>query len=108
MKNQKLPKQFTDFVDHYPEIAEAYNRLGTAVHKAGPLDAKTRALVKIAISGSARMEGGFHAHVRKARAIGISWEEIIHVALLTMPTVGFPNCMALLSWIDDVRGKEEG
>jgi alkylhydroperoxidase/carboxymuconolactone decarboxylase family protein YurZ len=107
MKKQPLPKQFEAFVGNYPEIAKAYSLLGTAVHEAGPLDKKTRALIKLAISGSARIEGGFHAHVRKARALGIGWDEITHVALLTMPTIGFPNCMALLSWIEDVREKEE-
>lgn len=107
MKNQKLPKQFEAFVNKYPEIAQAYSNLGTAVHAAGPLDKRTRALIKLAISGSARIEGGFHAHVRKARTLGISWEEITHVALLTMPTIGFPNCMALISWIEDIHEKEQ-
>ncbi len=98
----KPPKRFQAFTKDHPEIAKAYSNLGEAVHNAGPLDDKTRALVKIAISGASRQEGGFHAHVRKARLLGISKEEIQHVALLALPTLGFPSMMMLLSWIDDV------
>ena len=105
MSNQP-PKHFTKFSNDYPDVAKAYNQLGKAVHNAGPLDEKTRALIKIAISGGSKSEGGFHAHVRKARNLGVSYEEIRHVALLSTPTIGFPNMMALMSWIDDVEQKE--
>jgi alkylhydroperoxidase/carboxymuconolactone decarboxylase family protein YurZ len=100
------PKHFTRFGKNYPEVAKAYAELGDAVHNAGPLDEKTRALIKIAISGGSKTQGAFHAHVRKARRLGISYEEIKHVALLSTPTIGFPNMMALMSWIDDVEQKE--
>ncbi|RMF31512.1 MAG: carboxymuconolactone decarboxylase family protein [Bacteroidetes bacterium] len=102
----KPPKRFQQFTEKYPEIAKAYFELGEAVHKAGPLDDRTRALVKIAISGASRQEGGFHAHVRKARMLGISKEEIQHVVLLSLPTLGFPTMMMLLSWVDDVFDKD--
>lgn len=100
------PKHFTKFIKNYPEVAESYSALGDAVHKAGPLDEKTRALIKIAISGGSKTQGAFHAHVRKARKLGISYDEIKHVALLSTPTIGFPNMMALMSWIEDVEKKE--
>lgn len=100
------PKHFTKFTANYPDVAEAYSALGDAVHKSGPLDEKTRALIKIAISGGSKTQGAFHAHVRKARRLGISFDEIKHVALLATPTIGFPNMMALMSWIEDVEKKE--
>ena len=100
------PKHFTKFTKNYPEVAEAYSALGDAVHNAGPLDEKTRALIKIAISGGSKTQGAFHAHVRKARQLGVSYDEIRHVAILSTPTIGFPNMMALMSWIEDVEKKE--
>ena len=106
MKDQ-IPKRFVDFTKKYPAIAKAYYQMGEAVHEAGPLDEKTRALVKCAISGAARLEGGFHSHVRKARDLGISKEEIQHVVLLSLPTIGFPAMMTLMSWVDDVFGKDQ-
>lgn len=102
MPKDIIPKRYTRFLEKYPEIGKAYEAIGTAVHQAGPLDMKTRALIKVAISGGARMEGAFHSHVRKAAKAGASLDEIRHVALLALPTIGFPTMMALLSWIDDI------
>lgn len=101
-----LPKRFVEFTEKYPEVAKAYENLGTAIHKSGPLDEKTRALVKVAISIAAGLEGGAHSHVRKALAAGVKKEELYHVALLAIQTIGFPGAMAGMSWIDDiVKGK---
>lgn len=102
----KLPKRFTDFQKNYPAVAKAYEELGNAVHASGPLSDKERALVKFAISVGARLEGGAHAHARKALAAGVTKNELYHVALLAMQTIGFPSAMAAMSWIDDVvQGK---
>ena len=76
--------------------------MGDAVHKAGSLDDKTRALIKLAISTGARLEGAVHSHVRKAIKAGATKEEMHQVALLSLPTIGLPSMMAALSWIDDI------
>lgn len=98
----KLPKRFVAFTKQYPKVADAYEALGKAVHGAGPLNERERALVKFAISVGARLEGGAHAHARKAIEAGVSKEKLYHVALLAMQTIGFPSAMAATSWIDDV------
>ncbi|MBI5368491.1 MAG: carboxymuconolactone decarboxylase family protein [Planctomycetes bacterium] len=98
----KLPKPFMEFTEKFPAVAAAYEKLGEAVHHAGPLDAKTRALVKLAISTGARLEGAVHSHTRKALAIGCTPEELAHVALLALPTLGLPSMMAARTWIEDV------
>jgi 4-carboxymuconolactone decarboxylase len=100
----KIPKRFLKFGDDYPEVAKAYEAMGDAVHSAGPLDPKTRALVKLGISVGARLEGAVHSHVRKALAAGVTAEELRHVALLSLPTIGLPSMMAAMSWIDDTVG----
>ncbi|HLB00736.1 MAG TPA: carboxymuconolactone decarboxylase family protein [Bacteroidota bacterium] len=102
----KPPKRFQRFQKEYKKVADAYERLGTAVHEAGPLDEKTRALVKLAISTGARLEGAVHAHVRKALDVGLTPEELKQVALLALPTIGLPSMMAALSWIDDILDTE--
>ena len=101
----KPPKRFQAFVKEHPEIADAYDALGKAVHEAGPLNDKTRALVKLGISTGARLEGAVHSHVRKALAAGATPREIRHAVLLALPTIGLPSMMAALSWIDDVLPK---
>jgi len=88
----------------FSEVGNAYEALGNAVHNAGPLDDKTRALIKLAISTGAKMEGAVHSHVRKALKAGVSKEEIRHAVLLSLPTIGLPSMMAALSWADDILG----
>lgn len=103
----KPPKRFLQFKKDYKKIFDAYERLGSAVHEAGPLDDKTRALIKLGISTGARLEGAVHSHVRKALDAGVTPAELRQVALLSLPTIGLPSMMASLSWIDDVIGKKK-
>ena len=98
----QIPKRFQKFTKDYPNVAKAYEVLGEAVHASGPLDEKTRALLKLAISTGARLEGAVHSHTRKALAAGCTSEEMRQVALLSLPTIGLPSMMAALSWIDDI------
>ncbi len=97
----KLPKRYRQFTQAYPSVAAAYEQLGTEVHGAGPLDDKTRALIKLGISVGAWLEGAVHSHVRKALDAGAKPAELRHVALLSLPTIGFPSMMAALSWVDE-------
>lgn len=97
-----IPKKFQEFSKTYPTVAKAYEQIGKAVHGAGPLDEKTRALVKLGISAGARLEGAFHSHVRKALNAGVTAEEIRHAVLLSLPTIGLPSMMAAMTWIDDI------
>ncbi|MDQ3621785.1 MAG: carboxymuconolactone decarboxylase family protein [Verrucomicrobiota bacterium] len=43
-----------------------------------------------------------HSHTRRALEAGASPEEIRHTVLLSITSIGFPNTMAAMSWIDDV------
>lgn len=88
-------------MEKYPEIGSAYKSLGEATAGAGPLDEKTRALARLAIAIGARMEGAVHSHTRKSKEAGAADDEIRHVALLATTTLGFPNMMTALTWIDD-------
>ncbi|MFH1051283.1 MAG: carboxymuconolactone decarboxylase family protein [bacterium] len=98
----KLPKRYQRFHDEFPDVANAYESMGEAVHKAGPLDEKTRALIKLSISTGARLEGAVHSHTRKALKVGCTTEEIRHAVMLALPTLGLPATMAAFSWVDDV------
>lgn len=100
----QVPKRYIKFKEDYPDVLNAYEQMGDAVHKSGPLDDKTRALIKLAISTGARLEGAVHSHARKAVKAGATKEEMLQVALLSLPTIGLPSMMAALSWIDDIIG----
>ena len=102
----QLPKRFEKLHKDYPEVAKAYEELGKAVHSSGPLDNKTRALIKLAISTGAGLEGAVHSHTRKAIELGISKEEIRQTILLALPTIGLPPTMAAIRWVDDIIDKK--
>ena len=90
------------FAELNPSVALAYERLGEACAQAGPLDDKTRELIKLALAVGARLEGGVHSHVRRALDVGASPSEIRHVVTLAVPTLGFPNAAAAFTWIEGV------
>lgn len=85
---------------------QAYESLGKASRDAGPLSPREVALVKLAISLGAGLEGAAHSHCRKAIEAGCTADDLNHVALLTAPTIGFPPMMRAKSWVEDVVAKQ--
>ena len=61
----------------------------------------------------ARLEGAVHSHTRRALEAGATAEEIHHVVLLGVTTLGFPHTVAALTWVEDdlkvgKRGRKHG
>lgn len=103
-----LPAQLSDLAEHYPEIWAAFTRLADACHEhGGPLDEKSRRLAKLGIAIGMRQEGAVHSAVRQAIASGMSADEIRHVALLAVTTLGWPAAHAAFTWIEDVIPRDE-
>lgn len=100
------PKFYEEFMRKYPTVGKKYEELGDAIHELGPLNDRERALVKLAISGSHLYQSAYKAHIRKALAAGLTREEIEHVALMMLPTVGFPAMMACMGMIEEQIKKE--
>jgi 4-carboxymuconolactone decarboxylase len=101
--NKPLPKAVDEFRSKYPKIWQTFNQLGDLCHEAGPLDPKSRCLVKLALSLGAGLEGATHSAVRKARTAGVSADELQHVALLAITTLGFPSAMRGMAWVGDLE-----
>jgi alkylhydroperoxidase/carboxymuconolactone decarboxylase family protein YurZ len=97
-----LPDIYTSFRDRFPVVAEALDALGAATGEAGPLDHKTRRLVKLGIAVGAQADGAVRSNVRKALQAGATADEIRHVVMLAVTTAGFPHAMAGLAWADEV------
>jgi alkylhydroperoxidase/carboxymuconolactone decarboxylase family protein YurZ len=103
--SKKLPDAVNQFRKRHPKVWNAFNELGERCHEAGPLDEKSRRLVKLAMSIGAGLEGATHSAVRNARKAGITPEEIDHVAVLAISTLGFPAATRAMTWFtDDLRG----
>lgn len=101
-KTAKLPAGAGILARRFPEIWESYAALGERCAEAGPLDVRTRHLVKIALAAGASSEGAVHSHVRRGLAEGLTKEEIRHVALLAIPTLGLPGAVRTMTWMDDI------
>ncbi len=99
---RKVPERFTSFLREHPEVGAAYQQLGKAAANSGPLDKRTQLLVKLGIAIAAELEGGTHSAARKALDAGCKPDELRHVAMLAVTTIGFPAMMKGLSWVDDV------
>jgi alkylhydroperoxidase/carboxymuconolactone decarboxylase family protein YurZ len=87
------------FRTSYPDIWDAFSKLATECHEGGPLDERSRRLIKIALAVGAGLEGATHSAVRHAREGAVRDEEMRHIALLAVTTLGFPSAMRALSWI---------
>lgn len=101
MPEHTLPSTVQEFANHYPEVWKAFSELGNQCHSAGPLDEKNRRLVKIALSIGAGLEGATHSAVRGALRAGVSPDEIQHLAVLSITTLGFPAAMRAMTWLFD-------
>lgn len=103
---EELPASAGEFAKEYPDVWAAYSDMGEAASSAGPLDDETKRLVKLGIALSAQSEGAVHSHTRRGLEEGIEPEKLKHVAVLSIPTVGFPQAMAGRSWIEDLTDEE--
>ena len=101
-----IPKRYQQMHADHPELMTAYESFGKATKEAGPLSEREVALVKLAISIGAGLEGAAHSHCRKAMEAGCSADDLRHVAILSAPTIGFPTMMRGKSWVEDVVSKQ--
>ncbi len=101
---EDIHKIFSEFKEEFPEIHEKHEALGKEVHgKGGPLDGKSRWLIKMAISGACNHKRALETHIRKARAAGINEDEIKHALLLLIPTAGFPAFMKSYAVLKSIK-----
>lgn len=98
---KRPPKAYRSFIDTYPKLGEAWER-AREQEGSGPLDEKQRRLVKLAVAVGAMRQGAVHSGVRKARAAGVSEDEIRQVVALAATTLGFPSTVAVFTWVEEV------
>lgn len=93
----KIHENLKYFTENHKEVYKAYSDYGKAIHEnGGPLDEKTRWLIKIAISATEGYSFALETHIKKAIKAGVSYEEIEHTILLIAPSAGFPRMMEAL------------
>lgn len=93
-----FPQTYRRFQEKYPQVGAAYEALGETAAGSGPLDAKTRELIKLGMAAARGIESAVHSHVHRALAVGATPAEIEHALVLGINTLGFPAMMTALSW----------
>jgi alkylhydroperoxidase/carboxymuconolactone decarboxylase family protein YurZ len=106
-KTSRPPSVHQEFVRRFRGLGKAWD-LVSEEGGAGPLDAKTQRLVKLAIAVGAMREGAVHSSVRKARDAGASVAEMEQVVALAASTIGFPAAVAAWSWVREEAGEAGG
>jgi len=102
-KTSRPPAVHQLFVRRFPSLGKAWD-LVNEEGGAGPLDAKTQRLLKLAIAIGALREGAVHSGVRKARDAGASLAEMEQVVALAASTIGFPASVAVWNWVREEAG----
>ncbi len=91
----------------HTEVYKAYEEFGKAVHEhGGPIDEKTRWLIKVAISAVEQYPYALRTHLHKALDAGCTRTEIEHAILLVAPTAGFPKAMEAIMILRDELDQE--
>jgi alkylhydroperoxidase/carboxymuconolactone decarboxylase family protein YurZ len=102
MNDETLPSRARDVAEKYPDVWKRYQGLGAACSNAGPLDLKNQRLAKLALAIGAGSEGAVHSHARRGLREGLTADELRHVAILAITTLGFSKGVAALTWLDDI------
>ena len=97
-----LPELYRDFQRQFPEITKAYDDLAIKCHSWGPLDQKTRHLIKLGVAIGLNSEGSVRSHARRALEAGVTADELRHTVLMALTTAGFPYMCAAMKWVDEV------
>ncbi|MCB0804453.1 MAG: carboxymuconolactone decarboxylase family protein [Bacteroidales bacterium] len=98
----KIAEHYEMVKKYHPDYLLAVERLGETAKSAGPIKEKDAHLIQLAASIAIRSEGATHSHVKRALQAGASQDEIRHTVLLLTNTIGFPNVMAGMSWVNDI------
>jgi AhpD family alkylhydroperoxidase len=101
------PEHFQRFVREYPDVWQAHQQLSEACAECGPLDRKTRELIKVGISGASNQTTALQRHAVMAVQAGATKEEVYQAILLLITTTGFPRASAALQWARNALATSE-
>ncbi len=103
----KLPGPYSRFIEQFPSCGAGYEKLANVSREAAGFETRDAELLKLALAIGSRLEGAVHSHTRRAREAGASAADVRGVAILGLTTLGFPQTMMGLSWVEDVL-RDEG
>jgi len=102
------PDTFREFKAKHETIWTQQEASAKAIGDSGPLDRKTRELIKIGIALGANLQTATRRHVHLALEHGATREEVEHAVLLGINTIGFPATMIGWKAATDQLAEYEG
>ncbi|HET9496335.1 MAG TPA: carboxymuconolactone decarboxylase family protein [Chloroflexia bacterium] len=108
-----LPGPYRSLAQEHSRVWQAYEALGKAAAEEGPLDLKSRELIKLGMAAGAGSMSAVQSHTHRALHAGATPEEVEHTLLLGVTTLGWPTTMAAYTWAkvaleDHTRGERIG
>lgn len=88
MDKKNISHAFSTFIEEAPGHSQAWLGAVRQLDAAGALEQKTAELAYLAVLAAMRLEGGISFHVKEAKALGASREEIISAILVGLPAAG--------------------
>lgn len=88
METKHVSNAFQTFLTEAPAHAQAWMEAVKKLDAAGALDDKTGEIAYIAVLAAVGLDSGIPFHVKHARELGATREEIISAVLLGLPAVG--------------------
>ncbi|MEJ5304262.1 MAG: carboxymuconolactone decarboxylase family protein [Bacteroidales bacterium] len=89
MSNEpKVSQAFMSFAKNAPEHQKIWMEAVQKLSEASKLDKKTNELAYIAVLAALRLEGGIPFHVKHAKSLGASRDEVINAILVGLPAAG--------------------
>lgn len=86
--NPKVSQSFMSFAKNAPEHQKIWMESALKLSDASKLDKKTDELAYIAVLAALRLESGIPFHVKHAKMLGASRDEIISAVLIGLPAAG--------------------
>lgn len=100
---KQVTNDFELFMKESAGVGPAFMDSVTKLSKASALDAKTHELAYIAVLSALQMTKGLDFHVKHARELGASLEEVKSAALVGMPLIGLRVSEAFAQAIESFR-----
>ncbi|WP_340023003.1 carboxymuconolactone decarboxylase family protein [Paenibacillus sp. FSL K6-1096] len=84
----QVSQSFMAFMKEAPDQQKAWGEAVQKLDAASALDPRTEEIAYISVLAAARLDSGLSFHVKHAKALGVTREEIISAVLLPLPAVG--------------------
>jgi alkylhydroperoxidase/carboxymuconolactone decarboxylase family protein YurZ len=84
----KVSKAYEVFAEQAPQTHGIWMETVHKLDEVNVLDKKTKELAYIAVMAAVRLESGIPFHVKMAKSLGASRDEVLSAILLGLPAVG--------------------